>query len=187
MRLRIWRATDLAADAVTGTAGTVDRDMALLYEREAPRLRRRLARRVSPDKAADLVQAAFARMLGLGPDRLDRLEQPQAYLHRVADNLANDDARSGKRRGERLHLDVDDCEIGGGDPHVALEARDMLRRIEAAISLLPDRTREIFMAHRFEDLTYPEIAERLGLSVKTIEKHISSALRELHRSLDSTP
>ena len=62
-----------------------------------------------------------------------------------------------------------------------LEARDMLRRIEAAIGELPDRTREIFMAHRFEDLTYPEIARSMGISVKTVEKHISLALRELHR------
>ncbi|MBB4633430.1 DNA-directed RNA polymerase specialized sigma24 family protein [Sphingosinicella soli] len=39
------------------------------------------------------------------------------------------------------------------------------------------------MAHRFEELTYPEIAARMGVCVKTVEKHISLALRALHREL----
>jgi RNA polymerase sigma-70 factor (ECF subfamily) len=113
------------------------------------------------------------------------LDQPRAYLGRVVENLANDDAKFAVRRSESFHEDLDHYEIAGVDPHAALEARDMLRRIEAAIPLLPDRTREIFMAHRFEDLTYVEIARHMGVSVKTVEKHISLALRALHRTLET--
>jgi RNA polymerase sigma-70 factor (ECF subfamily) len=187
VRLRIWKGASLATDGAVPAGATLEHDVAILYESDAQRLRRRLARRVGPDKAADLVQAAFLRLLRLGGQRMAELDQPRAYLARVADNLANDDAKSAVRRSENLHEDLDRYEIAGADPHAALEARDMLRRIEAAILLLPDRTREIFMAHRFEDLTYAEIAQRMGVSIKTVEKHISLALRALHRSLEDLP
>ena len=187
LRLRVWRGNSLVVDRGGSGARAIDREMALLYEHEAPRLKRRLARRASPEKAGDLVQSAFLRLLGLGPERLAHIDQPRAYLNRIADNLAKDDNKSAVRRCESLHLDIATCATAAPDPLAALEARDMLRRIEAAITRLPDRTREIFMAHRFEDLTYNEIADRLGLSVKTVEKHISLALRELHGSLDTAP
>lgn len=185
MRLKIWHGVRAAVDGLASAGSAGQSDIALLYETEAPRLRRRLARRLSPEKAADLVQSAFVRLLRLGSDRLAELEHPGAYLARTADNLVRDDAKVAGRRSENGHVDVDDCALPGPDLFASLEARDMLRRIEAAINELPDRTREIFMAHRFEDLTYPQIARRMGVSVKTVEKHISLALRELHRCVGS--
>lgn len=159
-------------------------DVTMLYETEAPRLRRWLHARVPHDRAADLVQAAFARLLGLGGERLARIDQPQAYLTRIAGNLMRDDAKMAVRRAACLHMSVEDCVLATADPTLALEARDMLKRANAAIEALPDRTREIFMAHRFEDLTYPQIAARLGVSVKTVEKHVSLALRHLHQAVE---
>ena len=185
MRLRIWRRLDTASDSATSDLDPgIEFDLALLYEREAPRIHRRLSRRFAPDRAADLVQGAFARLLGLGPGRLAALEQPRAYLYRVADNLANDLGRSAAHRLEQQPVEAewgDAC-----DPVSLVEARDLLQRIEAALPLLPDRTREIFMAHRFDDLTYRQIAQRVGISVKTVEKHMSIALRELHRAVGNS-
>lgn len=175
--------TEFGDIAVSQQAG--DADVASLYREEAPRLRRMFARRLSPERAADLVQGAFVRLLGLGPTRRGELQQPKAYLTRVAGNLLRDEAKFAFRRSDALHVSADDCDLATGDPHATLEARDMLRRIDAAIDLLPERTREIFMAHRFEDLTYPQIAQRLGVSVKTVEKHISAALQQLHRALEA--
>lgn len=164
-------------------ARSIDEDLASLYRAEAPRLRRMLTRRLSPERAADLVQTTFLRVLGLGTRRPVKLDQPGAYLTRIAGNLMRDEARSAFRRSEALHFSIETCELPSGDPHDGLEARDLLRRVNTAIDRLPQRTREIFMAHRFEDLTYPQIAERMGVSVKTVEKHISAALAQLHRSL----
>ena len=161
-------------------------EVATLYRTEGPRLRRWLARRLPPDRAADLVQITFARFMGLAPARRAALVQPQAYLARIAGNLARDEAKIAARRAQHLHVDIDDCKLAGADATALLEARDMLRCIDAAMEALPDRTREIFMAHRFEELTYPEIAQRMGISVKTVEKHISAALKNLHRALGRT-
>lgn len=143
-------------------------------------MRQRLLLRFAPEKAADIVQTAFERMLGLGSERLETLEQPRAYLYRIARNLATD---LGKSAANRLEDQSEEEWAAPGDPHAALEARDFLRRIETAIAALPDRTREIFMAHRFENLTYGEIAARHRISVSSVEKEIMSALRALHRAV----
>lgn len=55
--------------------------------------------------------------------------------------------------------------------------------IDAAIADLPCLTREVFILHRFNDLDYARIAERLEISIAEVEGHISLALRLLHRSL----
>lgn len=183
VRLKIWGKLDSTADAPASDTA-VDGDLALLYRNEAPRMRRWLSARFTPDRAADFVQASFVRMLRLGADKLEAIEHPRAYLYRAAQNLATDHLRSGEHRLE--HQSGEDLS-GASDPHGALEARDLLRRIEAAIPKLPDRTREIFMAHRFEHLTYQQIADRLGITIKVVEYHIALAMRELHRAVSDRP
>ena len=184
MHLNLWSPADPDDEefhARVGTASAID--IALLYREEAPRLRRFFGRRLRADKVPDLIQTAFVRLLGLDRARRAALAEPRAYLTSIAHNLARDEAKTAARRSEQLHVSADDCALGAGDPHARLEARDMLERVDAAILKLPTRTREIFMAHRFEELSYPQIAERMGVSIKTVEKHISLALRELHRTL----
>lgn len=158
-------------------------DVASLYREEAPRLRRYFSRRLASDRVADLVQTAFVRMLGLTPEKQAALDEPGAYLSRVAGNLVKDDAKFAQRHCEACHVSLEEGALAANDPVALLESRDMLARVDAAIVALPLRTREIFMAHRFEDMTYPQIAERVGVSIKTVEKHISLALRELRRAL----
>lgn len=135
------------------------------------------------DDAHDLVQDVFfrfARLRGQGA----LLERPQAYLRRIASNLLKDRAKSASRQSAALHVVADEETLPGLDPHRILESRDMLRRLEAAIMRLRPRTREVFMAHRVEGLTYAEIAERTGLSVKGVEKQMSKALVQLDRMLN---
>lgn len=54
-----------------------------------------------------------------------------------------------------------------------------LQRIERVVSRLDWTTREIFLAHRLDDMSYTEIAERTGLSVKQVERRIAKAMRRL--------
>jgi RNA polymerase sigma-70 factor (ECF subfamily) len=49
--------------------------------------------------------------------------------------------------------------------------------LQRVINLLPDGGREVFLMNRLEDLTYQEMADRLGLSVKAIEKRMSKVLQ----------
>ncbi|NML05963.1 sigma factor-like helix-turn-helix DNA-binding protein [Sphingomonas sp. G-3-2-10] len=54
-----------------------------------------------------------------------------------------------------------------------------LQRIERVVSRLDRTTREIFLAHRLDDMSYTEIAERTGLSVKQVESRMAKAMRRL--------
>ena len=61
-----------------------------------------------------------------------------------------------------------------------IEIQNILMR---AITNLPEKSRVAFMMNRFEELTYHEIADRLNISVKTVESHMGRALRLLRESL----
>jgi len=64
---------------------------------------------------------------------------------------------------------------------------EFLNRLEQAIASLPRRNREIFLAHRVDGLSYQEIANRTGLSVRRVERHIARALYGLDRALEGRP
>jgi RNA polymerase sigma factor (sigma-70 family) len=68
-------------------------------------------------------------------------------------------------------------------PERVLLDREALETVVDAIAALPPRTREVFVLHRFEEMTCNGIAEQLGISVSAVEKHIMKALRELHDRL----
>ena len=59
----------------------------------------------------------------------------------------------------------------------------LLHKIEVAIGALPDKRQEIFRLAREEGLKYREIAERLGLSAKTVEAQMTLALKSLRDTL----
>ena len=156
-----------------------------LYREESPRLLRSLARRTSSrEEARDLVQEIFCRIARLGSERLQRVDRPQAYLSRMAANLLRDRSKRASRQRQESHVSVDDVVLAGIDQQRLLESRDMLRRVEAAVLRLRPKTREIFMAHRIEGLSYAEIAERHGMTVKGVEKQMSKAIAALDRMLD---
>ena len=183
------RALDTVIDTAIG-APAEEQDagplaLEILYRKESPRLLRSLARRTaSADEARDLVQEIFCRLARVGAARWQSLDSPQAYLSRMATNLLRDRAKTASRRMLHRHVPVDEALLAGTDPHRLLEARDTLRRVEAAVLRLRPKTREIFMAHRVEGLSYAEIAQRTGLSVKGVEKQMSKAIAAIDRTLD---
>lgn len=60
---------------------------------------------------------------------------------------------------------------------------ELTKKIEEALASLPDKVRETFEMNRFQDLTYNEIADRLGISPKTVDARIQQALKLLRISL----
>ena len=61
---------------------------------------------------------------------------------------------------------------------------DLLRRLEEAMLNIPKLQREIFMAHRVDNMSYDEIAERTGLTVPQVERHMAKAIYKLSKQLD---
>lgn len=57
-----------------------------------------------------------------------------------------------------------------------------MRRVGEALGRLKPKTRDIFLMHRIDGLTYEEIASHMGMSVKGVEKQIAKALRAVRRA-----
>ena len=136
--------------------------------------------RASVTEAEDLAQEAFLRLTNA--DQSDaRIAQPSAYLRQIGRNLMRDRAEKAGRRKEVVAPERVHNATSGENEIGRLEARDRLRRVEEALQRLKPRTREIFLAHRLDGMTYGEIAERTGLSVKGVEKQMSKAIAEVGR------
>lgn len=151
-----------------------------LYRVQAPRLLRLFGERVGREAAPDLVQESFLR-LSRRQSQPPPVENPAGYLITIAHNLLRNPGEVARRRMLRDQVTFDEALFGGCDPGPALEARDMLARLDQAVLGLKPKTRAIFLAHRVEGLSYAQIAERTGLSVKGVEKQMSKALSELDR------
>ena len=67
------------------------------------------------------------------------------------------------------------------------DGQEQIARIEAIMLRLPRLTREIFMAHRLDDMPYDEIARRTGLTVRQVERHMARAILALMRGFDRGP
>jgi RNA polymerase sigma-70 factor (ECF subfamily) len=65
-----------------------------------------------------------------------------------------------------------------------LELKELKEKYETTLSNLPLNNREVFLMSRMEELTYKEIAQRLNVSIKTIEKRMSKTLNELRKALN---
>lgn len=161
---------------------TVPRTIEVVYRTEAPRLLQYFRRRLrGADDPRDLVQEAFARLIGSAPAGM--LRNPEAYLQRIARNMLID--RSRKRSGKIIHVPISDgAEIPVlPDQSYAIEADDMKRLYLNAVEALPPRTRQVFLLHRVDELSYKVIAEDLGLSIRTVEWHIAEAIMRIGTAL----
>lgn len=59
-------------------------------------------------------------------------------------------------------------------------------QIQLIVSSLPEKCKKVYQLSRNEQLSHKEIAERLDISIKTVENHITNALRVLRTSMGST-
>lgn len=172
-----------AADPLLSDADDTRRQLDALFRRQAPALVRFLRRRTSQDEAQDLAQEAFMRLTRAAEGQ--SLQKPEAYLARIARNLLRDRAKSVSGFRERTHavLDPELHAANDGDPHLALEARQLLERHEAAILKLKPKAREVYLRHRIEGQTYAEIAKAMGLGLNSIEKYMITAIATIDRHL----
>ena len=133
------------------------------------------------DAASEVVHEAFAKFAALGFARRLVVFRPDAYLYRICLNLLRDRGRL-RQQAETITHGADGP--GWHNPFVELEHRDTLRRLEAVMLRLKPKTREIFLAKRLDGMSYAEIAERTGLSVKGVEKHMSKAIAAVDRAVN---
>ena len=137
-------------------------------------LRRRGA---TPEDALDIAQDTYVRFLRY--EGATGIESPVAMLFCIAGNVAADHGRAAALRGRTHSFEAYDPELASEHPSAERElaAEQVVRALRFAIAALSPRCRNVFLLSRLDGLTYAEIAARCGISVKTVEKHVSHALR----------
>jgi RNA polymerase sigma factor (sigma-70 family) len=162
--------------------------VAELCAREAASLRHHLLRKLGDaDQAEDVMQDAYVRLLSAPSDHAT-LRSPKAFLFAVATNLAIDSIR----RRQRMRVlfapmpESGDDTLGEDGPSDIVCARpsaedqiDAERRLHSVLGqlqVLPAKCRDAFLLHKFMELSYAEVGERLGVSVSMVEKYVSRAL-----------
>lgn len=129
----------------------------------------------------DIVQEVFLKFLEKSD--FENINNLEAYLHqsvkyRVLMTLRKD--RISNKHLETLR------ELVSNITEEQLEFEEMSETIEHSISSLPVKCQEVFRLSRTKNLPNSEIAERLNISIRTVETHISNALRKIRSSLDSS-
>ena len=67
-----------------------------------------------------------------------------------------------------------------------IEFNELKNQVDKLIAKLPDRQKQVYLLHKEEGLTYPEIAEQLGISKNTVENHMVKALKYLRQNMDNS-
>jgi RNA polymerase sigma-70 factor (family 1) len=132
----------------------------------------------SSETAKEIVQEAFLRTYR----QRDSVTTLRAFLFSTARNLAANEYRH-RRIAERGTMgDFRDSRVNTERESLEAELlRDERNRlIQEAIDRLPPQCRAAFTLRVFHECSYKEVAERLGISAKTVEKHIARGLHETH-------
>jgi RNA polymerase sigma factor (sigma-70 family) len=142
------------------------------------RLRMLLLRRGrTREEAEDLIQDAFLKMQEYC-ERGGQVREPEGFLVRTVLRLAANARRDAHRNlyyeepVENLTLIVDTTPM----PDEVLAGDQCLERMRDALDAVSRRTRDVFFMQRLDGLSYAQIAQRLGVSISAVEKHIASAL-----------
>jgi RNA polymerase sigma factor (sigma-70 family) len=134
----------------------------------------------------DLVQEAYVRVCGMPDGQV--VDSPRALLFRIARNLAVDRARQKVTQATDDVADFGPLNVSSEEAEPD-EQVDLRRRFEsfcAAVDSLPPLCRRVFVLRKVYQLSHAEIAQVLGLSHSTIEKHVAKGLlrcRDRLRSL----
>lgn len=155
-----------------------------LFRNHNRELSRFVRRRVGREEAEDVVQSAYLHLLQKA--EIESVERPRAYLFRIASNLATDAKRKSRTR---LHYEVEDMDVdrsGPVDSHSETSSDYLIEifRLQICLAKLPSLCRATFILNRVDGLTYPEIAARLDISLRTVNRNMVKASDHIRRHFD---
>ncbi len=153
-----------------------------LFERYAPMLLRIMRRQIrSEDDAQEIVQQTFLQLHRARRD-FDADRRLRPWLMTIAYNLRREYFRRRSRKPEAPLEHEPPASSRGGD---VLERKQEARRVQSALATLPDGQREVIVMHWFEEMSFPEVAEVLGLSVSAVKVRAHRGYKALRLALEA--
>ncbi|MEL7145071.1 MAG: sigma-70 family RNA polymerase sigma factor [Bacteroidota bacterium] len=136
----------------------------------------------SQEMANDFAQEAFIKFW----ENMDRVSpgHEKGYLFTIARRLHFDELDRQKVRLKFQYRKRDTDLLMESNPEHIYREEEFKERLEGAISRLTSNQRSIFLMSRIDKLMNKEIAELLNVSIKTVEKHMTNALKQLKGDLD---
>jgi RNA polymerase sigma factor (sigma-70 family) len=147
----------------------------LPHEGEVRAWLRRHVRSLSPQDADDLIQDAYARLWTV---QFTHITNARGYLFAIIRNLLLENARRARivpmeRLGEIEMLRIPSEEPG---PDRRVSARQELERLERMVAGLPEQCRRAFQLQKFQCLSQRQIALKMNITERTVEKYLAIAL-----------
>jgi RNA polymerase sigma-70 factor (ECF subfamily) len=106
-----------------------------------------------------------------------------AFIYTIAKNLIFNNLKKNVYRKKYEYYIYANRQIGRNETESHLLQEETKKRIEISLNALPKKRKKVFLLSRQEGLKNKEIAERLNLSIKTVETHISLSLKYLRKIL----
>ena len=161
--------------------GTVAR----LFRTHARRIGRVLARQLrNPDDAADARQDLFLKLWR--QEKAGQLkDEATAYMNAAAITIAIDVERRRKSHAADRMSDIplEDLQHGTASHDEMMHWREGVRALIASLAQLPQLTQQVFLLYHVEGLSHVAIANRLGTSVRSVERHMAQALAHCKQGL----
>ena len=133
------------------------------------------------DLSAEIVQDLFVKLWS-NHEKLSFNTSFESYMLTSVRNAAITYINKERSHAEaNLRVYTEDSDAT--DPSETLQSNNLEESYRQVLKTMPEKRREVFLASRFEGLKYSEIAEKLGLSQKTVEAHMSAAIKQLREGL----
>lgn len=131
------------------------------------------------DDLADLRQELYVKLYDSARNGLP--EQTQAFVFTAARNLLINHVRRARIVSIEYVADLDELNVSMDTvtPERNVSAREQLQRLQTGLDNLPPRCRDVVKLRRIEGLSQKQTAERLGISVRTVEKQMMYGMRAL--------
>jgi len=129
----------------------------------------------------DIVQDVFLK-LWESNDSISLTGSLRSYLFQTTKNKVLEKLRNLKAQS-KLHERIDQTQIQSLDHDELSETYMRLEQLYNSLRHLPPKCREVFAMHKFNGLTYAEIADAEDISIKTVENHMLKAIKILREKL----
>jgi RNA polymerase sigma-70 factor (ECF subfamily) len=136
----------------------------------------------SKELTAEIVQDVFLK-IWMTRETLQEIKNFKAYLFVISKNQAINALK-------KSIVELEKFKIFADNPHLYEEEVDEKKEyqyslIDEAIDQLPARQKEVFLLHRYERMTYQEIADRLGIGKESVKSHLSIGIKAVKSNLQS--